>query len=165
MPRTPPSTPQSYFLKNFNFRPSQAREAYIRAKYELGSFRLGADGKLPTVAAASSHAHGGIVFAGLLFIKLISASNLPKADSVGKSGYYCEVVLGDRSARSKVITAHYLSFSGMGVADGPSTRAHYLSFESQACKHGGPSPRWLQLLSLNAKSIQETLIIKVFDQV
>ena len=99
----------------------QAREAYIRAKYELGSFRRGADGKLPIVAAASSHAAGGIVFAGLLFIRLISASNLPKADSVGKSAYYCEVVLGDRSARSKVVVAHYLSFM-----------AHDLSFGSWA---------------------------------
>ena len=57
-------------------------EAFIRAKYELGSFCAGGDGVLPTIGRANSFAGGSIEFVGLLFVKLISASNLPG----GKTG-------------------------------------------------------------------------------
>ena len=57
-------------------------EAFIRAKYELGSFCAGGDGQLPAIGRANSFAGGSIEFVGLLFVKLISASNLPG----GKTG-------------------------------------------------------------------------------
>lgn len=108
-------------------------EAWIRAKYELGSFRPGGDGFVPHVRAKSASVAGMIEFAGLLFIRLVQATDLPSSDAFGKTDAFCEFQLGDRKCRSKT------------------------------CK-GSSNPRWGESLSLNSKSLNETLIVKVFHQ-
>ena len=104
-------------------------EAYIRAKYEHGSFRLGGNGWLPhVVEGATTKAMDE--FVGLLIIRLIRAENLPKMDTLGKTDAFCEFTLGGRKATSKVIRSSL-------------------------------SPTWNQTLSLNVRSLSETLILKV----
>lgn len=75
----------------------QELEAYIRAKYELGSFKVGGDGRLPAVEAALESHVGMVEFGGVLFIKLLMLSNPVSA----KAKIYAEVKLNDRTARSK----------------------------------------------------------------
>ena len=65
-------------------------EAWIRAKYELGSFRPGGDGFVPHVRAKSASVAGMIEFAGLLFIRLVQATDLPSSDAFGKTDAFCE---------------------------------------------------------------------------
>ena len=103
-------------------------EAYIRAKYELGSFKQGGDGFVPHVRIKSESCVGMIEFVGVLFIRLEEAHDLP-----GSHDAYCEFQLGDRSCRSKTVKG-----------------------SASACK-------WGESLSLNTRSTNETLIIKVYD--
>jgi len=107
-------------------------EGWVRAKYELGSFKPGGDGFLPHVRVKSTSCVGMVEFVGLLFIRLVEASELPPTD-FGKTDAFCEFQLGDRSCRSKTFK-------------------------------GSSNPRWGESLSINSKSISETLIIKVFNQ-
>jgi len=76
-------------------------EGFIRAKYELGSFRVGGDKRIPAVQTTSEFTQGMIEFAGLLFIRLISCDNLPNMDTFGKTDAFCEFWLDDRVSRSK----------------------------------------------------------------
>ena len=102
-------------------------EAYIRAKYELGSFKAGGDGFVPHVRIKSESCVGMIEFVGVLFIRLEEAHDLP-----GSCDAYCEFQLGDRSCRSKTVK-------------------------------GSAAPSWRESLSVNMRSANETLIIKVYN--
>jgi len=116
-------------------------ESFIRAKYELGSFRVGGDGRLPEVlevamegeAAASAQAKAMAEFCGLLIIRLIRATNLPATDLLGtKTDAFFEFSLGERKCQSKV--------------------------------KGSLNPVWNETLSLNVRSLSESLILKLFDK-
>ena len=80
---------------------AEALEAYVRAKYELKSFVKGGAGVLPTIEAKSTAQVGMVEFIGILFIRLVSASHLPKMDALGKTDAYARFSLGDRECRSK----------------------------------------------------------------
>jgi stromal membrane-associated protein len=123
-------------------KPDQAKctpaqlEAFIRAKYELGSFKEGGDGRLPEVASAKQNAISARAmaeFCGLLIIRLLRATNLPNTDVLGKTDAFCEFTLGERKAKSKV-------------------------FKNSL------NPTWNQTLSLNVRNLNETLILKVYDK-
>ena len=76
----------------------QELEAYIRAKYELGSFKQGGDGKLGAVSNCVEN-HGTMMeFVGVLFIRLLMLSNPPSGP---KSKIYAECSLADRKTKSK----------------------------------------------------------------
>jgi len=64
-------------------------EGWVRAKYELGSFKPGGDGFLPHVRVKSTSCVGMVEFVGLLFIRLVEASELPPTD-FGKTDAFCE---------------------------------------------------------------------------
>jgi stromal membrane-associated protein len=111
-------------------------EAFIRAKYELGSFKEGGDGRLPEVAAGSTAAGAAKAaeeFVGLLIIRLLKARDLPNMDIIGATDAFVEFTLGERKAKSKTIS-------------------------------NSVNPVWNQMLSLNVKNLRETLIIKCFDE-
>jgi len=109
-------------------------EGYIRAKYELGSFRVGGDGRIPTVSGANSELqHGMTEFSGLLIVKLIRCSHLPNMDTFSKTDAFCAFYLGDQKCKSKT------------------------------CKNN-LNPHFGETLSLNAKSPDDVLLIKVFDE-
>ena len=76
----------------------QELEAYIRAKYELGSFKLGGDGKLGAVSNAVENQGTMIEFVGVLFIRLLMLSNPPSGP---RSKVYAECSLADRKTKSK----------------------------------------------------------------
>ena len=61
-----------------------------RARYELGSFRPGGDGFLPHVRVKSTSCVGMVEFVGLLFIRLVAASDLPSTEPFGKTDAFCE---------------------------------------------------------------------------
>lgn len=105
----------------------QELEAYIRAKYELGSFKQGGDGKLGAVSNAVENQATMMEFVGVLFIRLLMLSNPPSGP---KSKIYAECSLADRKTKSKTWDM-------------------------------GKQKRWGASLSLNTKSTQETLIVKV----
>ena len=56
---------------------------------------------LPTIEAKSTAQVGMVEFIGILFIRLVSASHLPKMDALGKTDAYARFALGDRECRSK----------------------------------------------------------------
>jgi len=116
-------------------------EAYIRAKYELGSFREGGDGKLAEVAqvelegehAAACAAKAMAEFCGLLIIRLVRASNLPAMDLLGSTDAYVQFSLGERKATSRTAKK-------------------------------SRNPTWNETLSLNVRSLSESLMLKIFDR-
>ena len=115
-------------------------KAFIRAKYELGSFREGGDGKLPQVseaamageAAAQGQAKAMAEFCGLLIIRLIRATNLPAMDMLGNTDAFVEFSLGERKCTSKTVKKSL-------------------------------NPSWNQTLMVNVRNLRESLILKIFD--
>ena len=61
-----------------------------QTRYELGSFKPGGDGFLPHVRVKSTSVVGMVEFVGLLFIRLVEASDLPSTDPFGKTDAFCE---------------------------------------------------------------------------
>ena len=64
-------------------------------------FVKGGAGVLPTIEAKSMAQVGMVEFIGILFIRLVSASHLPKMDALGKTDAYARFSLGDRECRPK----------------------------------------------------------------
>ncbi|KAG8464079.1 hypothetical protein KFE25_000247 [Diacronema lutheri] len=79
------------------------REAFIRAKYALLSFAAGGDGRLPHVAAASASKAGSVEFAGVLFVRVVCASNLVSMDLLSPSDPYCVLKLAQQSMRTRTV--------------------------------------------------------------
>jgi len=76
-------------------------EAFIRAKYELGSFLAGGDGFVPPAPRRSLQEVGMIEFAGLLFVQLVAGSHLRVPNAWRTASLHCEFRLGERRARSR----------------------------------------------------------------
>eukprot|EP00322_Chrysochromulina_rotalis_P006188 CAMPEP_0115842690 /NCGR_PEP_ID=MMETSP0287-20121206/7929_1 /TAXON_ID=412157 /ORGANISM="Chrysochromulina rotalis, Strain UIO044" /LENGTH=278 /DNA_ID=CAMNT_0003296365 /DNA_START=10 /DNA_END=847 /DNA_ORIENTATION=- len=124
-------------------KPDQAKctpaelESFIRAKYEMGSFKPSGDGVLPVIAAAASGheaetAKAMSEYVGLLIIRLLRATNLPSMDMLGTTDAFCEFTLGERNAKSKVV-------------------------------RNSLNPSWNETLSINVRSLNETLVLKMLD--
>jgi stromal membrane-associated protein len=79
------------------------REAFIRAKYELRSFVAGGDGRLPAIAVCSASRVGMVEFMGVLFVKVLAASNLVSMDPASPSDPYAVLKMGAQSMRTKTI--------------------------------------------------------------
>jgi len=115
---------------------NQQLESYLRAKYELGSFKAGGDGRLPEVAEtleSDAAAKAAEEFVGLLIIRLLRGTDLPNMDLVGRTDAYATFLLGDRKCRSKAV-------------------------------RNSLNPVWNETLSLNVRSLKESLILKLYDE-
>ena len=110
-------------------------EAFIRAKYELGSFKAGGGGKLAEVKeakamegeAAAGAAKAMAEFCGLLIIRLIRATGLSK-----EANAYVVCSLGERKAKSKTIK-------------------------------NSTDPAWNETMMINVRNLSESLILKIYD--
>jgi len=92
----------------------QEREAFIRAKYELRSFSLGGDGRLPRLANDGGDARGRAAAAdassaartehvGVLLVRVVRACNLVNMDLGSASDPYVILKLGRQSMRTRTI--------------------------------------------------------------
>jgi len=116
-------------------------EAFIRAKYVMGSFMKGGDGTLPAIESTKHEDDNtqGLKqkamaeYCGLLIIRLLRADNLPNMDLVTKTDAFCVFTLGERKATSRTV-------------------------------RNSLNPAWNETLSLNVRSLSESLILKVFDR-
>ena len=87
---TPHTTHHTYIYICYMYAYTYAYAYAYQTRYELGSFKPGGDGFLPHVRVKSTSVVGMVEFVGLLFIRLVEASDLPSTDPFGKTDAFCE---------------------------------------------------------------------------